>query len=189
MTATLRPTGTGAPDFDVDELMEKAVAAAYARPMFAQMEAQEKCTAIAGEIRGALHSYGCAIVTPTTFTPEPVDFVFEAYGVSLAELGDDGETIIASGHVDRRRMIAALSKYWRTYVGVQYDDMNPQIDGVRAKLTDQIKHTWAEFTRNEAADYGTFEHSWMCWPAPAPAAGTETSITNRQVAITRWEAL
>ncbi|OZF00831.1 hypothetical protein CH300_20020 [Rhodococcus sp. 15-1154-1] len=178
---------TGAPDLDPQELIEKAFRTATDQARKRTSNRDVTAAEVSEEVIGTLTAHGCMIVTPDVFSPRPVDFSFEAYGVALAELGEDGDTIIALGHVEPRRMIAALSKYWRTYVGVQYDDMFPEVGGARANLTHQITHRWAEFTRN-AADYGGhFEFDWQCWPAPAPT-GLHTTARERQVAITRWSA-
>jgi hypothetical protein len=49
--------------------------------------------------------------------PNP-DHGYTAYGVTLYPMGEDGDLLIAFGHHDRRRFLAACNRYARTECGM-----------------------------------------------------------------------
>ncbi|MGB7236732.1 MAG: hypothetical protein WBD41_12205 [Rhodococcus sp. (in: high G+C Gram-positive bacteria)] len=186
MTANDIRTGgpTGAPDFDVDDLVEQAFRTAKLRAGLRTTDREVTASDVAEEVRGIFAAKGCMVVTPMTFVPKPVDFTYEAYGVALAELGEDGDSIIALGHIEPRRMLAAMNRYWRKYCGMDYTDVvSDAAFPDRPTMTSQVKHRWAEFTRSPADSGGEFDFAWMCWPAPPP----HLDVHHRAVPITRWE--
>ncbi|OZD08506.1 hypothetical protein CH275_04990 [Rhodococcus sp. 06-235-1A] len=177
----------GAPDLDAAELLADAIRT-YSRqqslgrhPLFPSgpvKDGPDFADHLAEEIQGHLHSHGAAINLPQIFAPKPVGMTFTAYGVSLSELGEDGDEIIVLGHVSRRRLLAALNRYWRTFVGLNRPDITELLrDG-------SMKHTWAEFL--EPANTEAIEWAFLCYPAAAPDSAVLAS--NEPTPITRWSA-
>jgi hypothetical protein len=66
-----------------------------------------------------------------------------AYGITVHELGEDGDLIIAFGHHDIRRFFAACNHLVRTVWGGKHlgDEYETSWDDMRA----QLNHTWATF--------------------------------------------
>ncbi|OZD74869.1 hypothetical protein CH273_25605 [Rhodococcus sp. 05-339-2] len=180
-------TPAGAPDIDPEELIAKAVNALVDRQRIFDNGIANKLTGeqVADEVLMELRSNGCSISTPQRFTPTPADFAFTAYGVSLSELGEDSDSMIALGHVEPRRMLAALNRYWRKFCGLDYADIKWAFEDSVGST--QVKHRWVQFTRNPHADGGDFEFEWMAWPAPAPNPGDPYRF-DVATPVTRWEA-
>ncbi|TFI42078.1 hypothetical protein E4P29_18690 [Rhodococcus sp. 1R11] len=177
----------GAPDLDETELIADAIRT-YSRhqslgrhPLFPNgpvKDGPDFADHLAEDIKRHLHAHGAAINLPQVFVPKPVDMTFTAYGVSLSELGEDGDEIIVLGHVPRLRLLAALNRYWRTFVGLNRTAITELLrDG-------SMKHTWAEFL--EPANTEAIEWAFLCYPAAAP--DSEALSANEPTPITRWSA-
>lgn len=121
-------TPAGAPAIDPEELIAKAVNALVDRQRIFDNGIANKLTGeqVADQVLMELRSNGCSISTPDRFTPTPDDFAFTAYGVSLSELGEDSDCMIALGHIEPRRMLAALNRYWRKFCGPDTDARPPR---------------------------------------------------------------
>lgn len=63
------------------------------------------------------------------------------YGVSFCPVGDDGDALVAAGHPDTRRVIAAFNRYARVDLGLDslYDDRTADAAGV----AEELLRTWA----------------------------------------------
>lgn len=180
-------TQKGAPDLDETELIAEAIRDYTRTQSFGSVPLLPRGPVKTGPdfadhlatfIHGHLHAHGAAIQLPQVFTPKPVDMTFTAYGVALSQLGEDGDEIIALGHVTRLRLLAALNCYWRKFVGLTRADINEL-------LTDSgMRHTWAEFL--EHANTDSAEWAWSCYPAAAPDASVLAA--NEPTPITRWSA-
>lgn len=174
----------GAPDIDAAEIIASEIREYFdawrkGRGPFGA-PALFDAEGLAEDVVTALRLKGCDVQYPTAFTPKPIDMEYTAYGVSLCQIGEDGDHMIALGHVEPRRMVAALNRYWRKHVGLDYADIRPDPS---APMFDEISHKWAEFTSSANTDVD--EYPWFCWAAPAPADPRYLSRTE-PTPITRW---
>jgi hypothetical protein len=82
------------------------------------------------------------------------------YGVTVAYIGDDGETLIALGHHGKRRTFAAFNRHARTFIGLVNlaDDRAETLEG----WLEDMRETWAVF-RAPNPEQG--EHPDMQWCA------------------------
>ncbi len=177
----------GAPDLDATELLADAIRS-YSRqqalsrhPLFPNgpvKDVPDFADHLADFIHGSLTTRGAAIQLPQVFTPKPVDMTFIAYGVALSELGEDGDRIVALGHVPRLRLLAALNKYWRTFIGHGRSEIADML------RDSDMRHTWAEFLEHANTDHA--EWAWSCYPAEAP--DSDVLAANEPTPITRWSA-
>ena len=177
---TVQDGPQGAPDIDAAEII-----AAEIRDYFNAWRSGKSLSSfdeegLAEDIITALRLKGCDIEYPTVFMPKPIDMEFSAYGVSLCQIGEDGDNMIALGHVEPRRMVAALNRYWRTHVGLDHEDIRPD---PTALMYGEISHGWAEFTSSAAGAID--DYPWFCWSAPSPSDPRYLSRTE-PTAITRW---
>ncbi|WP_033189311.1 hypothetical protein [Rhodococcoides fascians] len=172
-------TPKGAPRLGEDEIIAEAIRYYYHHHKFGSVPLQpvkqpqrDLAEELAEWICGAIASAGATIILPERFEPEPLHMTFTAYGVSLSPLGEDGDEIVALGHVPRRRLLAALNRYWRTYVGLTRQDI--------AELTSNgsTRHAWGEFIAH--ADASASDWAWLCYPASA--------FDPEPTPITRWSA-
>lgn len=172
----------GAPDLDATDIIREEIRGYYATWLKRRTipGAAFDSDLLADEIVTGLGLKGYAIQSPAIFTPKPIDMEYTAYGVSLCQIGEDGDNMIALGHVEPRRMVAALNRYWRKHVGLDYADIRPDPS---APMFDEISHKWAEFTSSANTDVD--EYPWFCWPAPAPTDPRYLSRTE-PTPITRW---
>lgn len=173
MTTIMR--STGAPDLDPIEIITAAYTDIVERPRLLSPHTVTP-DEVAQAIYGALHAHGCEIETPQRMFPVHNDMTFEAFGVALSELGEDGDSFIALGHVEPRRMAAALSKYWREFCGISREDI-----GAYDRIIPSVRHSWAEFTRPAVSD----DFQWMCWPTDPPVDLDRPRYATK---ITRFEA-
>ncbi|QIP87589.1 hypothetical protein GLX30_30200 [Streptomyces sp. Tu 2975] len=82
------------------------------------------------------------------------------YGIAVAYIGDDGETLMALGHHGKRRTFAAFNRHARVFVGLinLADDRAETLEG----WLDDMKETRAVF---RTPDPSQGEHPDMQWYA------------------------
>ena len=104
---------------------------------------------------------------PALVTPSPEE-VF--YGVPITSVGEDGD-MLAFGHVDPRRALAAFNRYARTVCGLLNlaDDRSATTDD----MLNSIRHEWAVFHAPDPDDGD--DPDWV-WVMDTVAAGTEHAV-------------
>jgi hypothetical protein len=81
------------------------------------------------------------MTTTTTEAPTlPPEHGHTAYGVTVYPLGEDGDLIVAFGHQDKQRFLAACNHYARTECG--WADL---LDGWGSARNLDIAHTYGLF--------------------------------------------
>lgn len=91
------------------------------------------------------------------------------YGVDLYVIGEDGEHLIAFGHVDKRRFLAACNRYARHEQGLinLADDRRATWKGTEAGIT----HQYARIVTEDS------KYDWEIWWTPEPHTGHPHPIT------------
>lgn len=89
-------------------------------------------------------------------------FGHRAYGLDLDYIGEDGEGILAHGHVDPRRFIAGANHMARKVCGLRnvYDDRSI----LAADVLGEVRHRWA-VNDQERADADGYEW-WLSFAVP-----------------------
>jgi hypothetical protein len=108
------------------------------------------------------------LVTPT--------FAAVHYGIPVSDIGDDGD-LIAPGHHEPRRVLAAFNRYARTQWG--YPNLAGSRDTTAADLYDQIRRHWGVFRApNPAAEHEDPGWEWVIdhCTADTPGAAPYTQI-------------
>lgn len=90
------------------------------------------------------------------------------YGVAFTLIGEDGD-LLALGHVDPRRALAAFNWYSRTTLGLTnyLDDRSADLDDALATIT----HTWFVFREPDAAEGDDTDWAWIAQEVAAHSAG------------------
>lgn len=104
------------------------------------------------------------------FTPTADDMDAIHYGVAIAELGEDSDMVIALGHAEPRRALAAFN--WWARVNLKLINL---VDDERALASDvlrDIEHQWGLFTRptddDECSWYVDYEGTSADTPGAVP---------------------
>lgn len=124
------------------------------------------------------------IASPTTLADHPSFSTH--YGVKVCTLGEDGD-LLALGHHEPRRVIAALNRYCRREIGLSdlYDGV-----GQRSNVYNSIKRGWAVRLhqcgecKDGACDSCVSIHHGHAW---AVRWGDVTEDTPDAFPITLWE--
>ena len=89
--------------------------------------------------------------------PREWPWPFSYYGVEFSPIGDDGDHLVAKGHPDLRRVLAAFNRYARVDVGLLNlaDDSRADAEAV-ASVAEELKRTWAvqRMTCSDECDEG-----------------------------------
>lgn len=104
-------------------------------------------------------------VTETPTTLPNSDYGYTAYGITVFPLGEDGDLIIAFGHHDKRRFLAACNHHARVACG-----MKSLADGWGLPTQSEVSHS-----------YGVFEDPDAEWVFHSCKADTPGAIR-----VTKW---
>ena len=110
-------------------------------------------------------------VETTVYAITPADMEKTHYGVPVSHIGQDGESLLALGHHEPRRVLAAWNRHHRTFVGLSglFDEPSLTV----ADVLPDIRTAWAIFrTPDPANDWENPECPWVAeWAAEdAPGA-------------------
>ncbi len=104
--------------------------------------------------------------TDSNMIPSAADFECTKYGVPIANVNED-EDYVFLGHHDRRRIVAALSAYWREEIG------EPLVMSYEEACS-LVFPKWAVFTKGDE----TVDWAWRFDYCDEGTPGA--------VAVTRW---
>lgn len=99
------------------------------------------------------------------------------YGIPVAPLGEDGDTLLALGHHDPRRVLAAFNRYARTVCG--WPNLADDYSATLTEWAGRIEHKRAVFrTPDPLSQWEDPDCTWIAdWSDPtAPGARPVTLL-------------
>ena len=105
-------------------------------------------------------------IAPLTLTANDMEATY--YGIAVCYSGEDGD-MIALGHHDKRRTIAALNKHARVYCGLRNitDDHRTRA----ASISRSLSARWGLATKPDPEDGDDPDWAWILKPATAETPG------------------
>lgn len=110
-----------------------------------------------------------------TDLPNP-DGGHTVYSITVHPIGEDGDTIVAFGHIDQRRFLAACNHFARVYCG--YLNLYEDLSTLAADALTDVDHIEAWYDPSPV-----HEHDWyLYWTQPE----NEGSKAAYAVPLTIW---
>ncbi|SES04323.1 hypothetical protein [Streptomyces qinglanensis] len=100
------------------------------------------------------------------------------YGIQMASLGEDGDRLLALGHHEPKRVLAAFNRYARTVIG--WPNIADDFTASAADWAGRLEQRWAVFRKPDPDDdeWDVPEYAWHAdWSDPdAPGARPVTLL-------------